>query len=129
LLQAAERMWLEDPHQGWNRHWLGLAQLRAGQYSEALASLEASLTGWRQEGRMWPLLAIAHHHLGETDAARRWLHKTELWLELRKEAESRRVGSVMGIGDIRPEELLYAMVFYREASALIDGPQSEPVTK
>jgi tetratricopeptide (TPR) repeat protein len=127
LLQAAERMWREQPHHGWQRRWLGLAQLRVGQYSEALASLEASLTpgdNWQQDGGHWPLLAIAQHHLGNQNEARRWLNKTALWLELRREAESRRVGSATGIGNILPEELLYAMAFYVEAKALIDGPDA-----
>ncbi len=132
LLQEAERMWREQPHHGWNRRWLALAQLRAGQYIEALNNLEASLTPrerWQEDGGHWPLLAIAHHHLGNTDAARLWLNKTALWLQLRQEAESRRIGAATGVDDMLLEAWLYAMVFYREAKALIDGPDMGPRTK
>jgi hypothetical protein len=132
LLQIAERMWREQPQTRWYRRWLGLAQLRAAKYTDAVASLEASLDPghqWQQDSVHWPLLAIANHHLGNADAARRWLDKTALWLELRNAAESRRVGAATGIGDIPPAQCLYAVAFYLEARALIDGPQSEPQTE
>jgi tetratricopeptide (TPR) repeat protein len=128
LLHEAERMWREQPQHGWNRRWLGLAQLRAGQYREALASLEASLTpgNYWQEGDYFPLLAMAHHHLGNKEAARLWLDKTTSWLELWKEAESRRAGSNSGVGNTLPEYVLYALVFHREAKALIEGDVETP---
>ncbi len=127
LLELAEQMWREQPQDRWHRRWLGLAQLRAGQYTEAVASLEASLAPydqWQVDGLHWPLLAIAHHHLGNAETARHWFDMTEAWLELRNEAESLRPGAATGVGDIGPESLLYAMVFYQEAKALIVGPDT-----
>jgi Flp pilus assembly protein TadD len=132
LLQIAERMWREQPQTRSYRRYLGLAQLRAAKYSEAVASLEASLAPgqqWQLDGVHWPLLAIAHHHLGNAEVARRWLDKTAVWLELRNAAESRRAGAATGIGDIPPAQYLYAMAFYLEARALIDGPEAEPQTE
>ena len=56
-------------------------------------------------------------------------NKTALWLQLRQEAVSRRIGAATGVDDILLEAWLYAMVFYREAKALIDAPDMGPQTK
>jgi tetratricopeptide (TPR) repeat protein len=127
LLDAAEQMWRERTHDHWNRRWLGLAQLRAGKLPEAVASLEASLapgTSWANDGVVWPMLAIAQHHSGNAELARQWLDKTAIWLQWRTQLESRRVGGAPADIEVGPETWLYALVFYLEATALIDGPDA-----
>jgi hypothetical protein len=127
LLEAGERMWRERTHDHWNRRWLGLAQLRAGKLPEAVASLEASLapgTSWANDGVVWPMLAIAQHHSGNAELARQWLDKTAIWLQWRTQLESRRVGGAPADIEVGPETWLYALVFYLEATALIDGPDA-----
>ena len=127
LLREADRMWQEGPQHLWNRRWLGLAQLRGAQYDEAITTLEASLAPgerWQKDGLVWALLAIAHHHLGNEDEARRWLDQTARWFDLRRQAESRRPGCATGVADLIPEELIYTLPVYREARALIDGPEA-----
>ena len=55
---------------------LGAALYRAGRYDEAIRRLEE---GIRLRGgehpHDWPCLAMAHHHLGHPDQARRWLDR------------------------------------------------------
>jgi serine/threonine protein kinase/tetratricopeptide (TPR) repeat protein len=125
LLREVERMLQEGPQHLWTRRWLGLAQLRTGRYDDAVASLQASLAPaerWQKDGLVWPLLAIAHHHLGNSGEARRWLNRTAFWFDLRTQGECWGAGSATGAVDITPEELIYAMAFYQEAKTLIDGP-------
>ncbi|HUG92189.1 MAG TPA: hypothetical protein VML55_15215 [Planctomycetaceae bacterium] len=127
LMAEAEQMWREQPPDHWRKRWLGLAQLRAGKLPEAVATLEASLmpaVQWQNDGIVWPLLAIAQHNLGNAEIARRWLDKAAFWLALRNEAESQRVSAATGDSKFMPETWLYALVFYLEARALIDGPEA-----
>ncbi|HZN36562.1 MAG TPA: protein kinase, partial [Pirellulaceae bacterium] len=124
---AGERMWREQPQDRWHRRWLGLAQLRAGQWTEAAASLETSLDPgdrWEQDRLVWPLLAIAHHQLKNAEPARRWLNRTEHGMELGAQAGPGELAAGTAIPGMLPEEWLYGMLFYLEAKTLIDGPDA-----
>jgi WD40 repeat protein len=66
-----ERDWLPDLP-----FTLALAHGRAGQWQETLARVPESVVknpgdGWQ----WWPVLALAHHHLGHAEEARHWLQK------------------------------------------------------
>jgi predicted Zn-dependent protease len=76
--RLVERGLAREPGAPWLYYLLGLADLRAGRYEEAVEQLEKS----RELGNTWagtplnyPALAMAHHRLGHRDEARRWLGK------------------------------------------------------
>jgi serine/threonine protein kinase len=66
------------------RHWvtLGVAQFRAGQSKDAIASLQKSmeiLAGG--DSRSWFILAMAHGQLGNKADARKWYDRAVKWME------------------------------------------------
>ena len=127
ILETAERMWQTQPHDRRNHRSRGLAQLRAGQLTEAVTSLEASLGPskyWEEDGVAWPLLAIANHQLGHAALARRWLDRTESWLALRAQAGEGGIVAGRGLAELPPYEWAYALIFCIEAKTLLDGPEA-----
>jgi eukaryotic-like serine/threonine-protein kinase len=55
---------------------LGAALYRAGRYEAAIGRLEEAIQARGGEHPSdWPFLALAHHHLGHRDEARRWLDR------------------------------------------------------
>jgi hypothetical protein len=53
-----------------------LAHGRAGKWQEFLAQVPESVVPGATEGwQWWPVLALAHHHLGHAEEARRWLDR------------------------------------------------------
>jgi WD40 repeat protein len=64
-------------------HALGLAHYRAGNFQQAIDSCEQSLRDSGASNRHqvnWPVLALAHHRLGQADVARQWFDRTDAWL-------------------------------------------------
>jgi hypothetical protein len=89
-----------------------LARCRAGQWQEALAGSPKSPDGGTAETwRWWPVLALAHHHLGHTDEARRWLDRAAE----KNEPLTRRAG-IPWHGDEMDFRILFT-----EAAALAAG--------
>jgi tetratricopeptide (TPR) repeat protein len=61
-------------------HTLGAALYRAGLFNEAIQRLEQSIQaggGGQGTDGHWPLLAMAHHRLGNYAESRRWLHRLQ----------------------------------------------------
>jgi Flp pilus assembly protein TadD len=62
---------------------LGALLYRAGRFEEAAKRLDEAITVSAQgpSPRNWLYLAMAHHHLGHRDEARRWLAKAVRWID------------------------------------------------
>ena len=61
---------------------LGVAHYRAGDWQEAIASLDKSMQDRNGgDSNDWFFLAMAHHHLGHKDVAREWFDKAVEWME------------------------------------------------
>jgi tetratricopeptide (TPR) repeat protein len=78
IVGLAERALQLGSQGGWTRYTVGLAYFRAGRYQEALQRFEESGKvdpNWSATALNWPLLAMAHHHLGHASEARTWLSK------------------------------------------------------
>jgi WD40 repeat protein/serine/threonine protein kinase len=106
-LRWAEAACRYEPNSGNYLNTLGVAQYRAGQYREAVATLTRSKTldGGRQPAGL-AFLAMAQHRLGQIDAARQTL------AQLRAE---------MGMGGLPPSFVEENAAFLREAETLIQG--------
>ncbi len=77
------RRWVDaaltrEPGTPWLHYYRGLADFRAGLYEGAVEHLRESLklgNGWAAAPVNLPVLAMAHHRLGNRNEARRWLEK------------------------------------------------------
>jgi WD40 repeat protein len=115
----------------WFRHVLGLVLLRAGDDRRAIEQFEGNLkpgVDWIPE-LDWLALAVAHHHLGQADEARRCLERPRALME---RAHRERADTA---AHPKPP-LLYTdwiefLVLYREAEALLlDGDfPADPFTR
>jgi WD40 repeat protein/tetratricopeptide (TPR) repeat protein len=92
---------------------LGIAQFRACRYSEAVATLEQSLTAskGRLDGINLFFLAMAHHRQGNPDGARAYFDRAVQWLGRKK-----------SLSDHDAKELA---VFRAEAENVLAGPAGE----
>src|SRR5207249_206366 len=64
----------------WILNNLAKAQLRAGLWDHAIANCQRSLKAqpnWGGHVLNWSVLALAHHHRGQTDEAQRWFKKAD----------------------------------------------------
>jgi tetratricopeptide (TPR) repeat protein len=80
LAALAEKAVTQQPQAGWRRYVFGIALYRAGRYDEAIHQLDASLrldANWGASAMALPFLAMAHHHLGHPEEAKRWLIQAE----------------------------------------------------
>jgi hypothetical protein len=113
------------------RFWMAVAKVRGGDVREGAEEVEVLLhehqAGW-VPALGWPLLAIAYQKLAESDAARQWLAKSELWTRWHSRETSLDEVRLFGPGKILTHDWLYALVLYREARALIeaDSPPANP---
>jgi WD40 repeat protein/tetratricopeptide (TPR) repeat protein len=87
-VRLAERAAALVPSANWAHTILGAAYYRAGQYGKAVAALQESLRiapSWpaanypANSAPNWPLLAMAHHRLGQDDQATFWLDRAVAW--------------------------------------------------
>jgi tetratricopeptide (TPR) repeat protein len=92
-VELARRALQSAPQSG--RYWftLGLAQYRAGQPRDAIASLHKSMDLMSGgNSRQWFFLGMAHWQIGEKDEARKWYDRAAQWMEKnrRRDDELRR---------------------------------------
>jgi tetratricopeptide (TPR) repeat protein/serine/threonine protein kinase len=123
-LLAIVREHCTDQSNRWHRRWLGQALFRAGEFEEAVATLESSLNpvfDWQCDACYWPLLAMAHHKLGHADEARKYLDMTTFLLELYRQMSPARFCETVGQRVGNPWSWLQTVVFLREARLLIEG--------
>jgi tetratricopeptide (TPR) repeat protein len=113
------------PTARWYRVLTGLALYRGAQYQPALELLEQSLNPaaeWQSDAAAWPLLAMTHWQLGQQAEARKWLARSEWWVEWTQRAADNPQS--VGPNGAPHAEWLQAHVYYREAKALIDGREA-----
>lgn len=107
------------------RRVVGMAQWRAGQASEAVATLESSLTsavGWHKNAINWSVLAMAEHQSGNLVGARQCLAKAEFVLQLHEQAAAKgRFDTVCALHAFYPQEWLLAVNLFCEARSQLNG--------
>jgi tetratricopeptide (TPR) repeat protein len=73
----------------WHLHALAIAQVRARQYADAERTANQAMngdSGWdRQHVMTWMTLALAHHHQGRAEEARRWWDKAKARLDVEEQ--------------------------------------------
>jgi WD40 repeat protein/serine/threonine protein kinase len=116
-VRLAEKMLAANTEDGRVLWALGLAHYRNGDWEQALArTQQASSAAPDRDWVTWPVLALAHHKLGHTDEARRWLDKAS---DLRRQTLRRRAEESAGFAFERdwPDfEILYS-----EAAGVLGG--------
>jgi tetratricopeptide (TPR) repeat protein len=103
----------------WSLTERGALDCRTSRFREAVPLFERSLRAESKPGaavRNWLWLALAYHHLGEREQARRWLDKAGTWLDA--------VGGELPVGaelifGLHLHNWLEANVLRREVEALI----------
>jgi hypothetical protein len=111
--------------QGEGKYVLGAALLRAGRLEEAVYRFEESLVferDWPRSGLDAYGLALAHHRLGHTYEARRWLDRAERWLinlDTTYGVEAPGILSGQPQTPVSFEFWVYAQVMRREAAGPI----------
>jgi tetratricopeptide (TPR) repeat protein len=85
-LALARRAVALAPKEGIFLNTLGVAQYRAGQFAEAVATLEKNLAASRGQLAAFDLFfqAMAHHRLGHRDKARAGFDRAVFWLSEQK---------------------------------------------
>jgi tetratricopeptide (TPR) repeat protein len=111
----------------WALTVLGMAEYRAGQFDRAIEHFRESNTlrrGWQLRARNYFGLAMAHHRLGQVDAARECLEKARQFFERVQPASP---GGTPPLDDAA--EWIEQHVLSREAEALLQSssdPSPEP---
>jgi tetratricopeptide (TPR) repeat protein len=80
-VQLGEKGLAGGPKDTWRLFALGLAHYRAGQFDQANRRLRESIEVDGNWPPSWPALALVEHGQGNSEEARRWLDKTERWLQ------------------------------------------------
>ena len=111
---------LSPPGDVHHDRWLGHAQLRAGKFDEAVATLEVH----RNSVLVWPILSMAYHQLGKTRLAHRYLDLSSIWLGLTNRMSPAQFADAMSRPGNDPIAWLLQVVAHREAKQLIDGPEA-----
>src|SRR5262249_48840296 len=109
VVQLAERAVAASKNRYEELNTLGAALLRAGRYQEAVARLKEALARRGKSDKPLDelLLALAYHHLGQADEARRWRDRAAAWME-RGQAPV-RAAALAGAGASGPLALLPAL--------------------
>jgi len=68
----------------WGADVRGAALYRARKYEESIQSFETAAKTYRPRAWDWCFLAMAHHHLGHADEARRCLSEAKQWIDAAK---------------------------------------------
>jgi tetratricopeptide (TPR) repeat protein len=139
LVELAQHALEDTPGSWYGLYQLGVAQYRAGQYEPAVRRLRESLRGypdWAARALSYPVLAMAHHRLGQTAEARQALDAAakaiDRWTQERYQAQDWRAW-VHHFGAVPSWPIVWwdwleCRLYYHEARVLIDGspPRDDP---
>ncbi|MFL5242673.1 MAG: protein kinase domain-containing protein [Gemmataceae bacterium] len=118
LVELAGKWKEPDPKNHWNDFFGGVTLYRAGQFEQAIALMEAEEP---HDPKTWPVLALAHHHLGHAGQARKYLDKAEgCYKVAAKDVLSQPMHQPLFKARYWHDGLWFAM-FYREAKTLVEG--------
>jgi tetratricopeptide (TPR) repeat protein len=109
----------QNATQFWSLTEQGALAYRAGRFEEAVSLFEQSLKADAHPGRAvvnWAWLALAEQRLGKTEEARRWLVKTQNWLDQYREGIPPNADAELGL---HLHNWLEANVLRQEAEALL----------
>jgi tetratricopeptide (TPR) repeat protein len=120
LLELAEDGADNEPRNWIYQNTLGAVLCRAGQHDTAVERLNRSVQLDSNQGRPrdWLFLAIAYHHLGHADDARKSLDKADRWFQ-----ESPKADQAAKTAFIERLELL---LLRREAQTLLPAAKPGP---
>lgn len=138
VVELAENAVSHRPGSWFCLYLLGIAQYRAGQYELAAQRLRESLIGypdWAARAMSYPVLAMAHHRMGQAAAARQALDAAaeaiDRWTRDRYQFQGGEYSTHHGATAHWPIawwDCLECQLYYREAKLLIDGsaPPDDP---
>ncbi|HKB41408.1 MAG TPA: tetratricopeptide repeat protein, partial [Gemmataceae bacterium] len=126
--RLAEKELKDSGRDFWSLTEQGALAYRAGRFQDAVPLFEQSLRADSRLGRAvlnWLWLALAKQHLGEAEEARRWLDKSQAWLDQYRDGMPARAEEELGL---HLHNWLEAHVLRREAEGLIqsEAPRSRP---
>jgi tetratricopeptide (TPR) repeat protein len=107
--------------QFWSLTEQGALAYRAGRFEESASLFEQSLKADAHPGRAvvnWAWLALAQHRLGKTEEARRWLTKTQNWLDQYRDGIPPSADAELGL---HLHNWLEANVLRKETEALLSS--------
>jgi serine/threonine-protein kinase len=107
----------------WDFSIQGLARYRSGKYEQALELLRQAVTIDANWPPTWPILAMTHQRLGQTDEARRWLKKAEGSYDGACRAAV-ATGTFQLPWKVNWWELALFQVLLREARTRVNGPSA-----
>ncbi len=134
-VELADLIVASDPNLWYHLYLLGVAKYRAGQHEEAVRWLRDSLKADPAWLLTYPVLAMAHHRLGQAAQARQALKAAERsldgWTRERYEKQEPYWIDHRGATAFWPVmwwDWLECQHYYREAKLLIDGspPPDDP---
>jgi tetratricopeptide (TPR) repeat protein len=114
----------QNAKQFWSLTEQGALAYRAGRFEESVPLFEQSLKADALPGRAvvnWAWLALAQQRLGKTEEARRWLAKTQNWLDQYRDGIPPNAEAESGL---HLHNWLEANVLRREAEAMIPSATS-----
>jgi eukaryotic-like serine/threonine-protein kinase len=81
-IELAKKAVESDPKSSYYHNTLGVARYRAGDWKQAIAELEQSMSlGKSGDSNDWFFLAMAHWQLGQKQEARKWYDQAAAWME------------------------------------------------
>jgi len=119
--RLAEKELKDSGRDFWSLTEQGALAYRAGRFQDAIPFFEQSLRADSRLGRAvlnWLWLALAKQHLGEAEEARRWLDKSQAWLDQYRDGMPARAEEELGL---HLHNWLEAHVLRREAEGLIQS--------
>jgi WD40 repeat protein len=129
-MRLVQQALAQGQSRGERLHTFGLLQYRAGSYMDAVRQFEKSLA----EAPDWPAhvlnqfgLALAHHRLGQADAAQKWYANAKYWMDQTPHEPARQFGTTL---PLHPHDWLGCLLLRREADQCFGGtdPDKKPAT-
>jgi serine/threonine protein kinase/Flp pilus assembly protein TadD len=138
LVELGENILTSERGIPWYHYVVGIAHYRAGHYEQAIHRLRESLDmdpNWPARGINYPVLAMAHHRLGQEVEARQALQEADRFIKqwTREWCANPGENWVIDLGatSFGPGwwfDWLECQLYYREAKLLIEGsaPANDP---